>query len=123
MLVILDAEGAASDEEKAANEVDEELLKYDIVFETLKLKRIVHTWLSPNTDSGHLIPRWGGAFRSGPNKVDIVSFFLDFDGREQICLGSTYQMGKMYIYQKVIKHTNIFHWKTLQNVPKLEFLV
>jgi hypothetical protein len=60
----------------------------------------------------------------------------------QIFLGTTYQNGEKYIpnnhkmyqtalnlpigskiYQMVIKYANIFHYKTLQNLPKTGFLV
>jgi hypothetical protein len=62
-------------------------------------------------------------------------------GCGQIFLGKAYQNGgkipndhKMYqmaitfttwpkIYQMAIKYTNIFHYKTLQNVPKMGFFV
>jgi hypothetical protein len=49
----------------------------------------------------------------------------------QIFLGKTYQNGKKYtnghklhkIYQMAIKYTNNIHCNTLQNLPKLGFLV
>jgi hypothetical protein len=64
----------------------------------------------------------------------LLFHYVDAEQGCQIFLGATYQNGKKYaktyhiisgrkIVGLAIKYNNIFHCKTLQNLPKLGFLV
>jgi hypothetical protein len=69
-----------------------------------------------------------------PERRKRVRLFNGLPRGCQIFLGTTTKMGGKYIklpqnvpngfkIYKTIKYTNIFHYKTLQNLPKIGFLV
>jgi hypothetical protein len=85
----------------------------------------------------HFFPEKEKKKRTTTTEMNILKRAKTEDQGCQIFLGQTYQNGKIYqmttnytkrpygckMFQIVIKYTNIFHSKALQNLPKLRFLV